>query len=193
MEKLNLKQKISVIALIISFSGVFGFIYELIFYYFNDGKLTYQGGNFLPWINIYAIGGILVLLSTYKIKDKPILIFLISMIVTGLLEYFSGLVLYEVFNTRFWDYNIEILNFGNIGGYVCLRSVLFFAISSVMLMKVILPFFIRLVKKSKTNLVLIISVILCTLFIVDELYNLIIPKVTSLPSANKIYKDIGIK
>ena len=193
MEKLNLKQKISVIALIISFSGVFGFLYELIFYYFNDGKLTYQGGNFLPWINIYAIGSILVLLSTYKIKEKPILIFLISMIVTGLLEYFSGLVLYEVFNTRFWDYNIEILNFGNIGGYVCLRSVLFFAISSVMLMKVILPFFINLVKKSKTNLILIISVTLCTLFIVDELYNLIIPKVTNLPSANKIYKDLGIK
>lgn len=47
-----------IICLIIVISGIFGWIYEFIFYYFNSGMKTFyfRGGNFLPWINIYAIG-----------------------------------------------------------------------------------------------------------------------------------------
>ncbi len=54
--KLNKRQKIGIICSIISISGVFGFLYEFIFYFFNSGmkEFYYRGGNFLPWINIYA-------------------------------------------------------------------------------------------------------------------------------------------
>ena len=83
---MNKYQKISLISMIIVFSGVFGWIYEFIFYYFNGGMKTWymQGGNFLPWINIYAIGAIAVLIMTKKIRNKPLLVFLISIIVTGI-------------------------------------------------------------------------------------------------------------
>ena len=48
-------------------------------------------------------------------------VFLISLISTGVLEYVTGLVIYEFFNgLRLWDYNTEILNFGNIGGFILL-------------------------------------------------------------------------
>ncbi len=43
------------------------------------------------------------------------------MVITGLLEYFSGLVIYKLIGARYWDYNTEIWNFGNIGGFVCFR------------------------------------------------------------------------
>ena len=48
---------------------------------------------------------------------------------------------------RLWDYNTEILNFGNIGGFICLRSVLFFGLSSLILMYIILPICIKLSQK----------------------------------------------
>ena len=78
--------KLGILALIASISGVFGYIYEFIFYYFNGGMKEFylQGGNFLPWINIYAIGAILVFLITYKFKSKPFVVFLLSTIICGL-------------------------------------------------------------------------------------------------------------
>ena len=107
MKDLNKNQKIGVISLIIAISGIFGWIYEFIFYYFNGGMKEFymQGGNFLPWINIYAIGAILILIFTKKMHDKPVLVFISSILITGLLEYFSGLAIYKLLGARYWDYN----------------------------------------------------------------------------------------
>ena len=71
---------IGIICLIVVIAGVFGFLYEFIFYYFNGGMkgFYWRGGNFLPWINIYATGSIMIYLLTYKLKNKPWLVFLTS-------------------------------------------------------------------------------------------------------------------
>ena len=80
---------LGIIALIIVIAGVFGFLYEVVFYYFNSGmtEIYWRGGNFLPWINIYAIGAVLIYFLTYKKRKNPLLVFLISAIATGILEY----------------------------------------------------------------------------------------------------------
>ena len=191
--KLEKWQMVGITCLIIVISGIFGYVYEYIFYYFNDGKFSHQGGNFLPWINIYAYGALMIIILTNKLKKKPLLVFIISVISTGLLEYLTGFVLYELFNTKYWDYNVEILNFGNINGYICLRSVLFFGISGLLLMYGILPFCIYLSKIIPKEIFLTFSIVLCTLFLVDEIYNLIITKLFNLKDAITIYKQIGIK
>ena len=187
-------QIIGIICLLIVSSGIIGWIYEFIFYYFNGGmtKFYMQGGNFLPWINIYAIGSIMILLLTYKFKKKPLKVFLIAVISTGLLEYFSGLVIYKLFNgLRLWDYNVEILNFGNIGGFVCLRSVLIFGLGGLALIYYILPFFIYLSEKINKKVFLTISVLLCCIFIFDEFYNLIFARILNTPRASTVYKEMG--
>ena len=141
--KLEKWQFIGIICLIIVLSGVFGWMYEFIFYFFDRGmkKFYWQGGNFLPWINIYATGSIMILILTRKYKKTPFLVFLISFISTGILEYLSGYFIYELCGgLRLWDYNKEILNFGNIDGFVCLRSVLFFGISGLFLVYYLFPF-----------------------------------------------------
>ncbi len=175
-------------------AGIFGFLYEFIFYFFNGGmkEFYYRGGNFLPWINIYAIGSIIIYFLTYKKRKNIFKVFLIGMFACGILEYISGLGIYILGNgTRYWDYNTEILNFGNIGGFVCLRSVLFFGLLSVFFIYVIVPFVFYLAKKINKKIFLTISIGLCFIFVSDELYNLIITKVFSLPSSIEIYKQIG--
>ena len=195
MKDLNKNQKIGVISLIIAISGIFGWIYEFIFYYFNGGMKEFymQGGNFLPWINIYAIGAILILIFTKKMHDNPVLVFISSILITGLLEYFSGLAIYKLLGARYWDYNTEILNFGNIGGFICLRSVLFFGLSSLILVYIILPMCINIAKKMKTKTFLIISLALVSIILFDEIYNLVFTKIFNLPSATKIYESLGFK
>ncbi len=185
---------LGIFALIIVISGIFGFLYEFIFYYFNGGMKVwyYRGGNFLPWINIYAIGSIGIYFLTYRLRQKPWKVFLFSSIFTGVLEYFSGLGMYVIGDGfRCWDYNTEILNFGNIQGFVCLRSVLFFGVSSLLLIYGIVPLCFLLARKLKKKTFLTISFLLCSIFLIDEVYNLAIARVLSLPRASDIYKKIG--
>ena len=185
-----------IICLIIVISGIFGFIYEFIFYYFNFGMkdFYYRGGNFLPWINIYAIGAVFIYFFTYKYRKKPIKVFLISMITSGILEYIGGLLLYKVGNGfRCWDYNTEILNFLNINGFVCLRSVLFFGISALLLIYLIVPICFILANKLDKKLFLIISISICSIFLMDEIYNLLVARIFNLKRASDIYKSLGVK
>ena len=189
------KTMLGIFCMIIVIGGVFGFLYEYFFYFFNGGmkEFYYRGGNFLPWINIYATGSVMIYIFTYKYRKSPLKVFLISVISTGLLEYFSGLGIYIIGDgLRYWDYNTEILNFGNINGFICLRSVMFFALSALLLMYVIVPFCFHVASKSNKKVFLIVTITICSIFLADEFYNLILTKLFNLPNAIKIYKSIGI-
>lgn len=184
---------LAIFSLIIVITGVFGWIYEFIFYFLNSGmtQFYYRGGNFLPWINIYAIGSMFIYFLTYKKRKNPWFVFFTSLIICGILEYIAGWFMYEFWNLRCWDYNSEIWNFGNINGFICLRSVLFFGICSLLLMYVIVPFCFYLAKKMNRKVFLTISFTLCFIFLFDELYNLIFARILSLPRASEIYKKLG--
>ena len=183
-KKLELWQKVGIACLLFVIAGIIGWVTEFIFYFFNGGmkELYWQGGNFLPWMNIYAIGAFLMFGLTYKFRKSPVLIFLVSLIVGGLLEYLAGFLLYRIAGLRFWDYNVEILNFGNINGYVCLRSLLCFGCAGLFLMYVLMPFLIKLSKSIPKKVFLTISISLFSLFLIDELYNLFLYKIFNLPN-----------
>lgn len=157
------KKIIRMLPLIMIISGIFGFIYETIFYRIDLGYFVKRGTTFGPWIPIYAFGGLFIVLFSYRFKDKPLFVFLINMLVTGLLEYLTGFILLKYFNLRLWDYNNEILNFLNINGFICLRSVLFFGLSSLFLIYVIVPFIDKIYNRKLE----IISFCLFVIFITD--------------------------
>lgn len=185
---------IGIFCLLIVITGIFGFLYEFIFYYFNEGmqKFYWRGGNFLPWINVYATGSIMIYLLTYRFRKKPLKVFLISFFSTGILEYISGLGMYIIgHGKRCWDYNNEILNLGNINGFVCLRSVTFFAISGLLLIYVVIPLCFYLAQKMNKKIFLAISIILCSIIMIDEFYNLLFARIFHLPRAYDVYKNIG--
>ena len=128
------QQLINLLILIMVFSGVFGFIYEVLFYRIDLGYFTKRGSSYGPWIPIYVFG---------------------------------GWVLYEIFHTRLWDYNTEIWNWGNIKGYVCFRSVLFFGISGVLLVYMVIPMLIFIMNMIDFGVTTIICRILAALLIAD--------------------------
>lgn len=190
--KYDLKTKIGIFLMMISISGLFGFIYEFIFYFFNSGMkgFYYRGGNFLPWIDIYALGALIIYYLTKNTKSK-LKVFLISLVSCGILEYLVGYLIYIIQDgARYWDYNTEILNFLNINGFICLRSVLFFGISGVILMFIIMPFIYKLASKKHF---IIYSYIIGIIVLLDCFYNLIVVRVLPLKSASTIYKELGIK
>ena len=189
-------QWVGIMMLLVVFAGFFGWVYEFIFYYFDGGtgEFYMQGGNFLPWINIYAIGAVLIVLTCWRIRKYPWAMFLVAFFVTGLLELVAGWLVYTIGNgTRYWDYNTEILNFGNIGGFVCLRSVLAFGVSALFLMYVVMPTGIFLSQKMSKRAFLTLAIIVFTMVMIDEVYNILASKFFEWPNAMDFYRSMGWK
>ena len=166
MRKANLKRAV-LLSWIFVVGGIFGFVYEELFYRIDLDMWTKRGTTYGPWIPIYAYGAVLIVLATFKLRKKPIFVFLISMLVCGLLEFLTGWVLFKFLNTRLWDYNTEIWNFGNIGGFICLRSVLFFGASGLFLQYAICPVLKKLLNYIKSQTVLYLTVIPFIAFVFD--------------------------
>ena len=110
---------------------------------------------------------------TFKFRKKPLVVFLFATIASGILELVTGWVVLTVWGVRLWDYNEEILNFGNIGGFVCVRSVLFFGISGVFLQFVVVPLFGKLEQKMPKKPWLALCFIPAGLFVLDIIASLI--------------------
>ncbi len=147
--------------------GFFGFIYETLFYRIDLGKWVKRGTTFGPWIPIYAVGSLIITLATRKKREKPLKVFALSMLISGSLEFIVGFFLDKVFNRRYWDYRFEIWNWLQIGGYVCLRSVLFFGLSGLFLNYCILPLVEKLEQKLQSKSLRALSVVPTALFVLD--------------------------
>ncbi len=197
-EKANfdLLTHIGIICLVVVIAGLFGWFYEYIFYFFNGGmkEFYWRGGNFLPWINIYAYGALGIYFLTFRYRKNPLKVFLLSFLICGILEFLSGYVMYTFFDGwRCWDYNKEIWNFGNIGGFVCLRSVTFFGLSGLLLIYLIVPLCYALARKLNKKVFLGITFTLFAIVMFDELYNLIFARILHTPRASSVYKKLGFK
>ena len=173
MNKDYLKARFPLLMLVFTFGGIFGFIYEEIFYRFDLGEWVKRGTTFGPWIPIYGFGGLIILGLTFKFRKKPLLVFLFATIASGVLELVTGWVCLTFFHVRLWDYNEEILNWGNINGFVCARSVLFFGIAGVFLQFVVIPVFEKLEKKMPKKAWLILCYVPAAIFALDIIASLI--------------------
>ena len=168
------EEKIVLIIQIILISAIFGFIYETIFYRIDLGYFVKRGYTIGPWLPIYARGGLLIYLSNIKNKNNILKIFINSAVMCGLLEFIVGYLLLHISHIRLWNYNTEILNYGNIGGYICLRSVLFFGLSGVFLMNIVLPLITKIINKYQSKKTEYITIFLGGLFCIDFIVNYII-------------------
>ena len=196
LEKLKKKKLISFICLVVIICGFIGWGAEVIFYYIDSGFKTiyWRGGNFLPWINIYAWGALLMLTLSYKNREHPLLVFLISTASAGLLELLSGYFLYGVLGwTRLWDYTRESFSGFTIGGYVSLRSLVVFGIGGLFLIYILTPLLLKLVKSKHKDKIFVISIILVSIIMIDELYNLTFAHLLNTPRARDIYRPLGLK
>lgn len=164
---INLLDTICILILIMVISGIIGFIYETIFYKIDLGYFTKRGSSFGPWVPIYGFGGLLLTIFTYKFKKNPLIVLMLSLFITGLLEYFTGYFLFIFKGIRLWDYNNELLNFGNINGFICLRSVLLFGISGLILNYILIPKIIKITNNIFKKKLTIFSFIIGFIYISD--------------------------
>lgn len=193
--KLGLKkyQKVGVLLLVVVLAGFIGWVWEFILAEIDGGfqGLFIKGGNLLPWMNIYAYGAIIIMIVSYTFKRYPWVVFVLSAIFCGLLEWFAGWIVYTWGNgTRYWDYSNAWFGIGNINGFVCPASAFVFGLGALALIYVLLPACIELSLKMSKRAFLTLVISLFVIVMLDDVVNLIL-KNTGLPTAQDFYRGLG--
>jgi uncharacterized membrane protein len=73
----------------------------------------------LPIIEIYGLGGTIIVFLLRKLKNKPIILFLTGMILMTLFELMASYFCDFILHRTYWNYSKDFLNFQ---GRICLRS-----------------------------------------------------------------------
>ncbi len=186
-------QKIGIVLLLVVISGSIGWFWEFALQEFEGGfqHLYLNGGNILPWMNIYAYGALLILAICYRFRKSPRKVFLSGAIVTGTLELISGWLVYTIGNgTRYWDYNVKWYGWGTLGGFICPASVIAFGLGAVLITYCLMPWFIKIATRMSRKAFLTLSITLFSVIMVDDITNLTL-KTIGLPYAQDFYKSLG--
>lgn len=125
---------------IYSFSG---WCMETTFVSLENKKFIDRGFLFGPSCPIYGIGAISIVHFLGKFSSNPILLFFMIIVICGILEYLTSLVMEVVFKARWWDYSEKKIN---INGRVCLENLLAFGILGLAVVYVLNPFFINIIR-----------------------------------------------
>lgn len=148
-------KKIIYLSLIFLIGCLVGWIYEELFSIIIDKELVNRGFLYGPYLPVYGTGAVFLTLFLKKYKKKPILIFFMAVLITGIVEYITGYLMESIFNRTWWDYTGLFMN---INGYVCLRSVLNFGVLALILLYLIEPLIYKFVNKYyKHSLIITIS------------------------------------
>ena len=174
-ESLTARQTVLAVGLVFVIAGISGWVYEELFYRLNDGCFSWRGHGFGPWLPIYAFGTVILLFVTAPVKDSKGKTALLCALVSGSFEFLVGWAIYHLFDgLRLWDYNTERWNWGNIGGYVCFRSVLVFALAAPLLIYMLVPLIGKLARKLPGWAYTLITAIPFALFVLDILQGYVI-------------------
>ena len=191
--KLAVWQKVGVMLLVVVIAGFVGWVYEFLVALVETGEVCMQGGNLLPWINIYAIGAVLLVPATYRFRKYPWAVFLIAVLLTGVVELVGGWLVYEIGNgTRYWNYDHGLWLVGNINGFVCLLSATFFGLGAMGLIYAILPMCEYVAMRWNKCVFLVVAGVLFGLVMVDEVANLTLKNLNQ-PTAMDLYRELGWK
>ena len=159
----------------------------LIFFIFTNRGFLY--GCYCP---IYGFGSLLIIVLLKDYYDDPVVLFILSVVFTSILEYFTSWLMEKIFNDRWWDYTD---NFANINGRVCLFNSLCFGVGALAINYLLYPMISHFLMKLNPILMIIFAsisfVIIFTDFIITT--QLAFKLKNQLQIIENYFSDIKIK
>lgn len=95
-----------------------------------------------PFCPIYGLGAVVVAVFLPELKGNLFFLFVGGMIVNTFVEYVAGRLMEMSLHKKWWDYSDQKFN---LGGYVCLKTSLFWGLCTVLMIYVLDPVFTGLV------------------------------------------------
>lgn len=147
--------------------SIVGYVFEVSFYFIKHGFfLNKQGLLYGPFKPIYGFGSVLLSLILNFVRDKKNwVIFIYGSIIGGVFEYICSLILEYFFKTRMWTY----ANMGlDINGRVYLPYLPIWGLIALLWLKIIYPWFCRLIAKIPKKPLLICTILISVFFVFNS-------------------------
>lgn len=139
-----------------------GWLCEVAYCSILERRFINRGFLNSPICPIYGFGALSVIILLTPIKQNYILLFILGVIITSILEYFTGWAMEKLFHTRWWDYSKHKIN---INGRVCLENSIMFGLLVVIIMTFVHPHvqsFVGRISYVGVQVIAIISIMILT-------------------------------
>lgn len=146
--------------------AILGWIMEVVLKLITEKKFINRGFLIGPYCPIYGYGVLLITLLLKKYQEDIFATFIFSIIICGILEYFTSYFMEKIFHARWWDYSNKKFN---INGRICLETLIPFGIMGCLIIYVTNPIILNTLNRPPNLLVHIISAFLFICYIVDNI------------------------
>ncbi len=148
----------------------FGWSLEVAFQAVVRGEFINRGFLNGPYCPIYGFGIIIVVGALEPIDQNLIVLYIGSVILTSLLEFFTGFILEKIFNMQWWDYSQEKFN---LHGYICLKFSLLWGVACLIVVRLIHPLITVFVSQIPHTLGIVMISVIMTAFASDMVFTVL--------------------
>lgn len=143
-----------------------GWFMEVCVSLWNKHKFINRGFLIGPYCPIYGWGCLAIIIIVGQNTSDILSVFLKSILICSLLEYFTSYFMEKIYNVRWWDYSSKKFN---INGRICLETMIPFGLLASLIIYVLHPAVIKLVNLLSPESLVIIASILFVIYIIDNI------------------------
>lgn len=144
--------------------SLIGFVWEVIYITITEKVTANRGMLHGPWLPIYGIGGVIMVLMFAPYRNEPLMIFVVSALMCSTIEYITAIASERVFGCRWWDYSNKRLN---LKGRICLAGALLFGSCGIFGACYFGPILNSAFVRVAISVRMAVAAVLCAIFIVD--------------------------
>lgn len=171
-KKANVTKLLTDAAFLFLIGSLAGWLYEVGLHLVRDGVFVNRGMLHGPWVPIYGLGCLMMVLLKKFIRNRPILYFGASVLGCGVMEYTSSWLSETLYHARWWDYSSCPLN---LNGRVFLGGLLGFGIAGCVFVFVLLPVLQKQYRQIPEKLKGHIAALFLVVFAADLVVSLLAP------------------
>lgn len=151
-----------------------GWVWEVIYIGFTEGVVAKRGMLHGPWLPIYGVGGVLILLLLNRFRNNPPLVFLLAVLLCGTIEYNTAVMIEMIFRCRWWDYSTKFMN---LNGRICLEGLMMFGVTGTLATCKVGPKLDSALSRIPRKLHTFLNILLSICFVGDIIFSMFIPNI----------------
>lgn len=148
-------------------------------------KFINRGFLIGPYCPIYGWGALAITILLKKYTYDILVLFIMSVVICSILEYFTSYFMEKVFHARWWDYSSKKFN---INGRICLETLIPFGLLGLVIMYITNPFLLEIYQSVPPIVMHILFAVLFIIFIIDNIISSYVISTINV-EGNKLVKD----
>ena len=145
--------------------SVAGWIMECTLSIIQKHKFVNRGFLIGPYCPIYGVGVVSVHLLLSNFADNIPLLFILSTLICGTLEYMTSYFMEKIFHARWWDYSQKKFN---LNGRICLETLIPFGVLSTVIISFVNPWILENLYMIQIPTLNILTAMFLILYLIDS-------------------------